>query len=146
MKISWGTGILITIILFMVASISMAVFFMSQEVHLVTDNYYEKELEYQKQIDIEKQTKELDENIEIKFNGAAVTILLPELYSDKKINGEIYFYRPSDPHKDFKLPLQLSEKKQIVPVKGFTKGFWRIKLLWEMDGEKYYFERAITIN
>ena len=42
MKISWGTGIVIGIIVFVVISITMTIIFMTQDVSLVSDNYYEK--------------------------------------------------------------------------------------------------------
>lgn len=147
MKISWGTGILIVILVFMAASISMTVYFMNQDVHLVTDNYYEKELVYQQQIDKMQRTYDLNEEVKMKFNGSIVTLIFPGAYLDNSISGELYFYRPSDPNKDFKLPLQINEEgNQVIPVKGLEKGFWRLKLNWTMEGNDYYNERAININ
>jgi hypothetical protein len=145
-KISWGTGILIGIIVFVVLSVSMTVIFMTQDVSLVSDNYYQKSLSYQEEIDKQSRSKSLDEQVEINFNGEVINILFPKAYLDKNISGEIYCYRPSNPALDFKLPLQLTEGNQIIPVERFEKGFWRIKLNWIMDGNGYYNERAITIN
>jgi hypothetical protein len=50
-KLNWGTGIVITIIVFPLISFAMIFHFMNQKVDLVTDNYYEKTLVYQNQID-----------------------------------------------------------------------------------------------
>lgn len=147
MKISWGTGILITILLFMAASISMTVYFMNQDVQLVTDDYYEQEIKYQQQIDRMERTDKLEENITINFNGSAVAIIFPKEFLSNNLSGELHFYRPSDSGKDFKLPLQLnSEGEHIIPVSGFQKGFWRLKLNWVMDSNEYYSEKAININ
>jgi hypothetical protein len=146
-KISWGTGILIGIIIFIVITVSMAAFFMTQDVHLVSDNYYEKELKYQQQIDMMQRTSELDDAVKINFNGIMINILFPPKYIGQSISGEIFFYRPSDPLADFKLPLQLNENgNQIIRVEKLQKGFWRLKLNWTMNGNEYYNERAITIN
>jgi len=145
-KISWGTGIVIGIIVFVVISITMTVIFMTQDVSLVSDNYYEKSLSYQDEIDKQSRTKSLDEQVKINFNGELVTISLPSDYISKDISGEIFFYRPSNPKLDFALPLQLVEGNQIIPVGRLEKGFWRIKLNWVMDGNGYYNERAITIE
>ena len=145
-KLNWGTGILIGIIVFVVISITMTVIFMTQDVSLVSDNYYEKSLSYQDEIDKQSRTKSLDEQVKINFNGELVTISLPSDYISKDISGEIFFYRPSNPKLDFALPLQLVEGKQIIPVERLEKGFWRLKLNWTMDGNGYYNERAITIN
>ncbi len=134
-KFSWGTGIVIGIIIFVVVSVSMTVIFMTQDVSLVSDNYYEKSLTYQDEIDKQSRTKSLDEQVKINFNGEVITVLFPDDYLGKNISGEIYFYRPSNSSLDFKLPLQVSEEgKQLISVERLEKGFWRVKLNWMMDG------------
>ena len=145
-KISWGTGIVIGIIVFVVITVTMTVIFMTQDVSLVSDNYYEKSLSYQDEIDKQSRTKLLDEQVKINFNGEIITISVPSNYISKDISGEIFFYRPSNPKLDFALPLQLVEGSQIILAKRLVKGFWRIKLNWTMDGNGYYNERAITIE
>jgi hypothetical protein len=145
-KISWGTGIVIGIIIFVVFSVTMTVIFMTQDVSLVSDNYYEKSLVYQEEIDKQSRTKSLDEQIKINFNGEVISVLFPSDYLGEKISGEIYFYRPSNPDLDFNLPLKLVEGNQNIPVERLAKGFWRLKLNWIMDGNGYYNERAITIE
>jgi hypothetical protein len=146
-KINWGTGILIGIIVFVTISITMTVIFMTQDVNLVTDKYYENSLQYQEEIDKQSRTIALNEEVEINFNGEVISILFPSAYLDKNISGEIYFYRPSNPMLDFKIPLELNDEgNQLILAKNFEKGFWRLKLNWTMDGNGYYNERAITIE
>jgi hypothetical protein len=146
-RINWGTGVVIGIIVFVVISITMTVIFMTQDVSLVSDNYYEKSLSYQEEIDKQSRTKSLDAQVKINFAGEVINILFPSAYLDKNISGEIYFYRPSNPSLDFKLLLQMSaEGNQIIPVERLDKGFWRLKLNWTMDGNGYYNERAITVE
>lgn len=145
-KFSWGTGITIGIIVFVVISVTMAIIFMTQDVNLVSDNYYEKSLVYQEEIDKQTRTKILNEQVKIRFNGEVVNLLFPSEYLEKKISGEIFFYRPSNPKLDFVLQIQLINGNQIIPVQRLAKGFWRIKLNWVMDGNGYYNERAITVE
>ena len=147
MKISWGTGIVIGIIIFVIISVTMTVIFMTQDVNLVTDKYYENSLQYQNEIDKQSRTLALNEDVNIQFNGQSISILFPSSYDSIKITGELFFYRPSDPSLDFKIPLMLDESgKQIILTERLEKGFWRLKLNWIMDGEGYYNERAITIE
>ena len=147
MKINWGTGIVIGIVIFVTITLSMTIIFMTQDVHLVTNDYYEKTLTYQNEIDKQSRTKALDDEVEINFDGRMISILFPSSYLDQRISGEIYFYRPSNPNLDFKIPLQLSkEGNQFIPVERIEKGFWRLKLNWTMDANEYYNERAITIE
>ena len=145
-RINWGTGIVIGIIVFVVISITMTIIFMTQDVSLVSDNYYEKSLSYQDEIDKQSRTNSLNEQVKINFNGEIITISIPSDYISKDISGEIFFYRPSNPKLDFVLLLQLVEGNQNIPVERLEKGFWRIKLNWTMDGNGYYNERAITIK
>lgn len=146
-QISWGTGIVIGIIVFVTISITMTIIFMTQDVNLVTDKYYENSLQYQDEIDKQSRTRALNEDVEISFNGQTINILFPEDYLTKNISGEIYFYRPSNPALDFKVPLSLSETgNQVIPTQRLEKGFWRLKLNWVMDGNGYYNERAITVE
>ena len=147
MKMNWGTGILIGIIIFIVIVFTMTVIFMSQDVHLVTDNYYEKTLKYQDEIDKQSRTMALDEEVAIKFDGKLVNILFPADYMKKNVSGEIYFYRPSNPALDIKVPLQLSENgSQVIPVKRLEKGYWRLKINWMMGDNSYYNEKPIIIQ
>jgi hypothetical protein len=146
-QINWGTGVVIGIIVFVVISITTTVIFMTQDVSLVSDNYYEKSLSYQDEIDKQSRTNSLDEQVKINFNGEVINILFPADYLNKNISGEIYFYRPSDSKLDFKMPLDLNEEgNQMILAKDYEKGFWRMKLNWIMDGNRYYNERAITIE
>ena len=146
-KISWGTGIFIGIIVFIVITITMVIIFMTQDVSLVADNYYERSLSYQEEIDKQSRTKALEEEVDIFFNGEVISILFPASQLSKNISGEIFFYRPSNPALDFKVSLQLDEKgNQLIPVSGFEKGFWRLKLNWVMQGNEYYIEEVIIIE
>ena len=144
---NWGTGILIGIIIFIVITVTMTVIFMNQDVNLVTDKYYENSLKYQDEIDKQSRTNSLNEEVKINFNGQELSILFPEDYKNKNIGGEIYFYRPSNPKLDFKIPLLLNEaSSQIIPTQRLEKGFWRLKLNWTMDGNGYCNEKAITVE
>jgi len=125
----------------------MTIIFMTQDVSLVSDNYYEKSLVYQDEIDKQSRTKSLNEEVKINFNGEVISILFPSDYASKNMAGEIYFYRPSDQKMDFKIPLQLSETgSQIIQTQNIEKGFWRLKLNWTMNGNEYYNEKAIIIE
>ena len=58
-KFNWGTGILITIIVFMIVPIGTVVFLMNQDVDLVATDYYNKGIQHQEQIDRHKLPEQL---------------------------------------------------------------------------------------
>jgi hypothetical protein len=144
-RISWGTGIVISIIIFVIFTLSTTIYLMNQKVDLVTEDYYKKGLDYQKQIDTEQRTEQYFEQIDVKYNGQYVIVNFPEAFNGKLVEGEILFYRPSDSNLDVKLPLKLENQQQVIPVSSLKKGFWRIKISWNYNNNKYYKESVITL-
>lgn len=146
-KINWGMGIFISYALFMVLVILTAVYFINQDVNLVTDDYYQQEIRYQDQIDKIQRTNSLLEKPAINFDGAGVNLSFPKSLIEKNVTGKIHFYRPSNPKLDFDIPLSLnSDGSQIISTKKFAAGFWRLKLNWTMEGNEYYNEKEIILN
>lgn len=146
-KFSWGTGILIVIIIFMVLTITTVVFLMNQKVDLVTDNYYAKEIKYQQQIDKMNRTNEFGDEIKIIADANAVRLIFPVVLTQKKIDGTVHFYRPSDSARDFILPLSIdTTNQQIIPVNNLARGYWKVKIDWTQDEVEYYKETSLIIN
>jgi len=146
-KANWGTGIFISYALFMFLAILAAVYFMNQEVDLVTDDYYQQEIKYQDQIDKIERTNALPEKPAIDFDGVGVKVSFPESLFKKNVTGKIHFYRPSNPAKDFDIPLNVNtEGFQLISTKKMETGFWRLKLNWKMEGNEYYSEKEIILN
>lgn len=141
---NWGWGILITIVLFMALTMVRVVYLMNQDVDLVTNNYYEKELKYQQQIDKEKRTEKLKQGVDVRYSGNNVNVTFPKM---KDISGDLYFYRPSDFKEDFKVPITVGESYvQTVNVGNLQKGYWRLQINWAGNNEQYYTEKAIMIR
>ena len=146
LKFNWGTGIFISIVLFMIISIILAVIFMNQRVDLVTNNYYEKTLTYQNQIDIYKRTAELKDKVSFNYAHDELNLSFPGSFLQQVRNGKLYFYRPSDSRKDFTLPIQLNnEGSQTVSTAKIDKGYWKVEILWTMNNEDYKMEKSILI-
>lgn len=145
-KISWGTGIVIAIIIFVVLVLVQTIYLMSQKVDLVEEDYYKKGIEYQKDIDVQKKTNELSEKVNFNFNGQYLIINFSKNLSDTKINGEILLYRPSDSELDLKIPLSTDNLTQVIPVANLKKGFWRVKLRWQYEGQNYYNESSFLVE
>ncbi len=146
-KWNWGTGILLSIIVFMAILVSIVYVFMNQDVDLVTKDYYSKELKYQDRINKINNTTELGKEIDILFRDNIVSLTFPDSVFDKKASGTIYFYRPSGSKKDFTVPLAvLNNNTQLVNTASLEKGLWRVKVEWGMGGKDFYTEKSIIIN
>jgi hypothetical protein len=142
----WGIKIAIFYGGFVVVVLASVFFAMTQRVNLVSDNYYEKELKYQEQIDKSQRTKTLKEKTNIQLLERQVKIKLPALPDKNNPKDYILFYRPSDPSKDFKVAIASDSLGfQTVSIEKLSKGFWKIKLNWTSGGVEYYDEGMINI-
>lgn len=147
MKFNWGTGILFVIIFFLLAVIAFFIYISNLDINLVEDNYYEKELAYQQRIDKLNNTSSLPGKIEVLQEPGVIIIQFPHLDSALIPSGYLTFYRPSDPKKDFTVPLQLNDScRQVLNISRIDKGKWMIKLDWNMNGKEYYFEEDIIVQ
>ncbi|MDX9923568.1 MAG: FixH family protein [Ignavibacteriaceae bacterium] len=146
MKLNWGSGIAITYILFMVAVIILVLIFMNQDVHLVTDDYYAKEIEYQQQIDKVERTKLLSEQPVVTFSDGVFMVSFPKSVKNI-INGEIQIYRPSDSNLDKTASIFLdAENRQLIKPPINLPGLWKVKIDWTRNDTNYYNEKIILSN
>lgn len=147
MKISWGVKIAATYIIFVTGVIIMVMIFMNQDVHLVTENYYAKDLEYQEQIDKIDRTARLKEQLEIVNLQSAIKFVFPTEFSSEVISGHIHFYRPSDQSQDFGVEITTdSAHVQTISTVNMMKGVWKVKVDWAANGNTYYNEKILMVN
>ncbi|MFH6602510.1 FixH family protein [Maribacter algicola] len=147
MKINWGTGIVIAFIVF----ISFILFFVVRMAtddranhDLVTKDYYKDELGYQKEIDAETSAKNADLKLKLKRTPDGLLVVFPEKVDTKKLEGNVFLYRPSNKHLDFDLPISLSNSHLLIPDKRLLDGRWDIKISWKYLGEEYLHKESIT--
>lgn len=146
-KFNWGTGILVSIIIFMIISLVTMVYLMNQDVDLVESDYYAKGINHQKQIDRVNRTNLMEDSSLILVEKDYVKLIFPKTYYSKKVSGTIQFYRPSDSKKDFTLPVSLDTiSQQVIPLKLLEKGYWKVKLNWTADAIEYYKESSFVVN
>ena len=146
-KFNWGTGILITIIVFMIITIGTVVFLMNQDVDLVATDYYNKGIQHQEQIDRVNRTNSMDVAVQINSENGFVRLIFPKSFTQKNFYGTVQFYRPSNSKKDFSLPISIdTSAQQIVSTQNLEKGYWTVKLNWTQDSIEYYKESSFVIN
>lgn len=146
MKFNWGTGIFIFLAVFILAIIAFYIYITNLDVNLVEDNYYEKELAFQQRIDKVNNTASLSGKIALIQEPGILIIKFPSIAPEMKPEGSVLFYRPSDPQKDFSVPLQLNDSsRQMIDISNLDKGRWMIKMDWFMGEKEYYFEEGVVI-
>ena len=147
MKINWGWGIVIAFVGF----IGFILYFVilantdtRADHHLVTDQYYQEELAYQKEIDATENAMEFAGDFKIEKTADGLMIHIPETVRLQEAKGKVSLYRPSNEHLDFNLDISLSNSHLLIPDKRLLDGRWDITIRWEYQGKDYLVKKNIT--
>ena len=147
MKFNWGTGIVIAIVGF-IGFIMYFVITMSTD-HtyshdLVTDKYYQAELNYQEEINAEKNANALQETIRIERKQNGLKINISKNFEPKDIEGKVFLYRPSNKQLDFEMSISNSKPYLLVPEQRLLDGRWNIKILWKHKNTNYLVKQELV--
>jgi hypothetical protein len=144
--LNWGTKIITAFAIFMIATLSIVIFFMTQRVDVVTENYYEKELKYQDQINRIARTIALKDTIKINNTGKELLVKFPNTPDKKTGKDFILLYRPSDKLKDIRIPvLTDTSNSQVISIERIEKGYWKLQINWTSSGSEYYHESVFNV-
>ncbi len=122
---------------------------MQSEVNLVSKDYYQQELEYGQRMDQLSQTQALAQPLTIVHAAAAeqVSLVFPEAFKGQKLKGNVRFFRPSDSQQDIEVALALnSDLQQHISTAQLAKGFWRVEVSWQAEGQQYFMKQDLTLE
>ena len=146
MKINWGTGLAIGMVLF----IGFILFFVIQiitddkyDYDLVTEDYYQKELVFQKELDDLANSNSLKQNLTGKKTDRGWEITFPKDLDPNAITGTVTLYRPSDKKLDFQMPLELTDSVILIPDSRMVGGRWTTIVNWSYKGKDYRYQKEI---
>ncbi|MBT8189385.1 MAG: FixH family protein [Bacteroidia bacterium] len=147
MKLNWGSGIAIFYTLFVIVMITMVVKSTQNKVHLVQENYYEKDLNYEEFRKKRENGQTVKDQIIIKYHkkDKILNISLPKTMNIA--TGELALFRPSNKFLDkkFKLKLDDNASMDIQLERSLTTGLWQVQLDWESGGKSYYVEESLVL-
>ena len=146
MKLNWGTGIVITIIAFMSFIMYFVISMSTGDNYnhdLVTEKYYQKELEFQENIDARINAKDLKENIGVERVLEGLKIYFPTEFNPSDIKGKVFLYRPSNKQLDFEIPISISKTYLLVPEKRLLGGRWNITVSWSIKNKAYLYQKEL---
>lgn len=139
-KFTWGHGVFIALLSFMVFILSMIFFFARgwQNSEMVSDHYYEDELVYQKIIDAKNNTDERELKPKYEQSLEQITVTFPSTFNIDGKNVHMELFRTDDSKLDVKKELQLNEAHQVtIPKSILVKGSYTLKLKWSEDKKPY---------
>lgn len=139
---SWGFGIALLYTVFAVSILGLVWQSFGQKIELVTDNYYEKELEFDAQIAKSNRAKALPEPLMWSISNDSLRLRFPGLAT----GGKLTFLRPSDAAADTVIAVSQNVGSEIaVALSAFRKGAYRLKADWTMADGGYYSEHIVVI-
>jgi nitrogen fixation protein FixH len=146
MKITWGTGIFIFIVIFLVACGIFLYYSRTQVWSMVEEDYYPKELRHEEKLVKMRNANALTPPMAITLGAGTVDILFPASFRGKVISGDIHVYRPSDETGDFHVKIQPDTALTCqIPFSDLKHGKYVIKVDWMADSTAYYQEQTVFI-
>jgi len=145
---SWPIGIFGFYTIFVLAMLGFMIFSFSNTMDMVEENYYEKSLNFEAQIEGIRNTNSLAIKPEFRVNKSIgqVILTLPQEFENDKLIGSIKFFRPSDASLDTGLNLKVnSENMQVIPVSNLQSGKWKVQLSWKYFDKNYYLEEVLIL-
>lgn len=148
MKINWGTSIVLAFVAFIVFILFFVVKTFTEPAYgfdLVSDAYYQDELEFQKTIDNSKNADELEGKVQFDKIEDEFVITIPNQNKDV-IHGKIQFYRPSNEKLDFSKTIDSKDNRIVFTAKELVKGRWNVMMTWsyaQNPSEVFYKKESI---
>jgi len=145
LRFTWGTGIVIAMLAFMIFILSFVYKSIAMDEYqheLVSEDYCKDELHYQEEIDKLNNSNSLSKNIELVNSKEGIIVTFPDDIDQESIVGSIYFQRLSNEKLDFTEQIKLTDHHQLIPVEKLVSGKWIIKIDWESEQDKYLFKET----
>jgi nitrogen fixation protein FixH len=144
---SWGVKITMLyagFVLFIATMVSMSI---SQKVDLVSEDYYEQELQFQDKINLFDRTQALSNQLSWQVQNDKLTLDFPAQFRGKQTSGKVFFFRPSDAVLDKSMKIQADTlTTKSISIKTLKKGLYKIQINWEVENIQYYNEGFIQIK
>jgi nitrogen fixation protein FixH len=144
--LSWGWKIALLYGGFMALIISLVVASSHQHFDLVSKNYYEEEIAYQKVIDAGKNQSALSHPMSIHADSKSVFVDFPDELKGKVLSGTVQFYSPVDAQWDRTFKIEPQNNSIAIPRNALHNTRYTIKVSCVADGKNYYQESEIMLH
>ena len=147
MKFNWGHGITIFITLFMIAVLSAVYYTSTQRIELVTPDYYQQEIGFQKVIDANENSELLQDSIQLAITSEFVEISFASTIEIKNAQGNIVFYRPNNLELDKQFEVEKFYQNNVVriPKSDLVSGRYEVSIKWKKNNLDYIWEKSISL-
>ncbi|MCB9364943.1 MAG: FixH family protein [Flavobacteriales bacterium] len=145
MKFNWGTGAFLLFGGFVIFMLGLVFYASQQKNDLVTEDYYEKELEFKDVLVKQELTEKLTEQLQIEVKAKALTLSFPKEVGHN-ISGKLFLFKPSNINDDKEISFTTDNSFKKVDLSGFSTGMYKLKVNWNAGEKEYYNEVEIVIE
>jgi hypothetical protein len=143
---SWGIKITFLYSGFVALILTMVVLTMRENVDLVSEDYYQQELDYQEKINTIERTHRLDEPLTWEITPQSLVLRVPERFAKDRVTGSVFFFRPSDKRLDKTIAIPAgTDRERNISLTVLKSGLYNMQISWTAGGENYYNEGVIQI-
>jgi len=145
----WPLGITLTLAVFFAGTVGLVVMACSQHVDLVSPDYYERELKFQRQIDSVERAHRAASQASVAYDaaGKCITVSLPADQAGRGVTGRIELYRPSAAGLDRAVPLAPDRNGvQRLDAAGLAPGLWKVRISWTVQQQDYFLDEKIVVG
>lgn len=122
---NWGKGIVIGMGVFMSFITVLVVILMSQNVDLESEDYYQREINYEQELSAMRNAEQQEKKIKVALSDEYVVVQVPD--SVAFTNVSVYLRRPNNSKDDqfFKLN---NSKNLLIPMSKLRKGNYGMEI------------------
>lgn len=143
-NINWGHKLVFFTILFMLFIITLVYRISAQKIDLVDQDYYERGVMYQQDINKYKASGEVPH--EVSFQTVQQTLDF-NVSGLERFGGTLILYRADDAALDLKVPFQLGEQGDFsYTTKALKKGPWKATFEWTFKGKLMASEKQFVVE
>ncbi|TAE80035.1 MAG: hypothetical protein EAY81_10770 [Bacteroidetes bacterium] len=143
-KLNWGHKLVFFTAIFMVFIITMVYQISAQKIDLVDQNYYERGVMYQQDINKYEASGEVPH--EVSYQTAQQTLRF-KVSGVERFGGTLILYRVDDAALDLEVPFQLSEQGDFTyTTTGLKKGPWKATFEWTFNGKLMASEKQFVVE
>lgn len=145
----WPLGIVLAFGVFLTGTAALITFACTQKVDLVTPDYYEQEIKFQRQLDRLQRTAHLSDQARVTYDGDTrrLLITLPAGHAGAATTGRVQGYRPSAMELDRQWKLELdAHGAQSVDAATWPPGLWKIRIQWTVQNQEYFTDQSVVVG
>ncbi len=138
-NLNWGHGLAIALGCFMLFILFLIFVFPmgKQNADMISNNYYEEELQYQDIIDAKNNAAKLEKTPTYKVTNEGMLISFPESIKVDDNTVNFVLFRTADSNLDVKKEVTLQHNLFLIPKAVISPGSYTLKLKWKENKKPY---------